>query len=295
MASTQSKVLLMILKLSGMKKMINNMFDHHDFHQNETNKPPKNLYKTLLIETSTVDGRNVFKLSPKTETTNKHILYLHGGAYVKGLSKIHWDFFNTLTLMTNCTLIVPDYHLAPDYTYKDSFRMIELIYEKLILESTRENIIFMGDSSGGGFALALAQKLKKEKNHTVNQIILLSPWLDVTMTNPTMLEIEEDDPILEITGLKRAGIAYAGDTSTSHYLLSPIYGDIEGLGKISIFIGTKDILEADTRKFKKMANEKGLTINYFEYKDMVHVWMMMYLPESKQAIEQISNLIKASS
>ncbi len=77
-------------------------------------------------------------------------------------------------------------------------------------------------------------------------------------------------------------------------MLSPINGTVQELGKISIFIGTKDILEADTRKFKRLTGEKGVNINFYEYKDMVHVWILFNLPESKQAIDQIISLINAN-
>lgn len=295
MASIQSKVLYTILKTIGIKKMINKMFDSGHFDQNDINFPPQKLYNKLIVEKSIINERNVFKLSPKIGANNTHIIYLHGGAYVCGFSRIHWDFFDLLVQSTHCTLIIPDYPLAPKFTYKDSYKLLDLVYANLKSKLESKNIILMGDSSGGGFALAFAQKLKNDGKPNVNQIILLSPWLDLTMENKDMENIEVEDPILEISGLKRAGEAYAGDTLTSNYLLSPIYESIEGLGKISIFIGTKDILEADTRKFKKMADEKGHAINYFVYKDMIHVWMLLNLPESKQAINQISNLVLTNS
>jgi epsilon-lactone hydrolase len=151
----------------------------------------------------------------------------------------------------------------------------------------------MGDSSGGGFALALAQKMREENNDKANQIILLSPWLDITLKNTNISALDSEDPVLGISGLQRAGKAYAGDSDPNNYLLSPINGQVEGLGKISIFIGTKDILEADTRRFKSITKEKGININYYEYKDMIHVWPLFDLPESKKAIEQIISQVRS--
>ena len=100
---------------------------------------------------------------------------------------------------------------------------------------------------------------------------MLSPWLDITLDNPAINDLQEQDPVLEKIGLKMAAKSYAGDTELSDYRLSPINGVITGLGTISIFIGTKDILVADTRKFKAMFDDQGIDINYFEYKDMVHI------------------------
>jgi len=124
---------------------------------------------------------------------------------------------------------------------------------------------------------------------------LISPWLDITLKNKDIKAIDPQDPILGVKGLRRAGRSYAGKTNPNNYLLSPINGPVGGLGKISILIGTKDILVADTRKFKSITQAKGVEINYFEYEDMLHVWPLFNLPESKIAIEQIKQIINKQS
>lgn len=88
-----------------------------------------------------------------------------------------------------------------------------------------------------------------------------------------------------------AGKAYAGKTNPDHYLLSPINGPLEELAKISLFVGSREILAADARKLKRMADEKGIVLNYNEYPGMFHAWMLLNLPESREAKKQIIALI----
>jgi acetyl esterase/lipase len=125
-----------------------------------------------------------------------------------------------------------------------------------------------------------------------SQIILISPWLDITLKNEEIKKENAGDPILDVEGLQRAGLLYAGGDNPSFYMLSPINGPVDDLAPISIFIGTKDLLEADTRKFRKIMEAKGIPLNYFEYEDMLHDWVLYDLPESKQAKEEIFNLIR---
>jgi acetyl esterase/lipase len=242
-----------------------------------------------------INNRNVFTISPKNKNdSGKHILYLHGGAYVQSFVIFHWWFIAGLVKKTGCTITAPDYPLAPEHTYKESFAMADILYRQLATTVSPDNLILMGDSAGGGFALSLAQKIKDEQISPPAQIILLSPWLDLTLTNPGIKDIDGIDPFLGIEGLQQAAKIYAGDISPDHYLLSPINGSLEGLGKISVFIGSKDILAADARKLKGLAESKSVEINYYEYEDMLHAWMLLNFPESKKAKQQIIDLVQHS-
>lgn len=275
------------------KKFLSQRFASGRFRLFNRSKPSWVIKRTCHIRKFQINGRNVFELSPKNKKgSGRHILYLHGGAYVSSFLSFHWKFLSGLVKKTGCTITAPDYPLAPEYTYKESFSMTEALYRQLVSTVHPADLILMGDSSGGGFALALAQKMKNELVAQPAQIILLSPWLDITLSNPHIKDIQGFEPFLGIEGLRRAGKLYAGDTPPEHYLLSPINGPLDELGKITVFIGTKDILLADARKLRSLAMSMETEINYYEYEDMAHVWMFLNFPESKKAQQQIINLVQ---
>lgn len=255
-------------------------------------KPPAKISRICHVHEFQINNRNVFRLSPKNKKdSGRHILYLHGGAYVQSFVVFHWKFLAGLVKRSGCVVTAPDYPLAPQYTCRESFDMVTALYSQLIATVAPGDVILMGDSSGGGFALALAQKIRNEHVAQPGQIILLSPWLDITLANPHINDISGVDPFLGKEGLRQAGKMYAGDVSPDHYLLSPINGSLEKLGKISIFIGSKDILVADTRRLLSIAEKTGIEMNYYEYEDMLHGWMFLNFPESKKAKQQIIDLI----
>jgi acetyl esterase/lipase len=194
---------------------------------------------------------------------------------------------------TGCTITAPDYPLAPTYTYVDAFDMVVKLYKQMMQTNEAENMILMGDSAGGGFALALAQRLRDEHLPQPGKIILLSPWLDITLTNECIKSIDRIDPFLGIEGLLEAGKQYAGFASPDNYLLSPLYGSLKGLGKIFVFAGSNEILVADTRKLKSLAAMQQVDITYYEYPDMFHAWMLLNLPESKKTKQQLAALINS--
>ncbi|MEI3611517.1 alpha/beta hydrolase [Pseudogracilibacillus sp. SO30301A] len=262
--------------------------------QIENRKPyilPKYIQRKFDIEKQHFDGMDCYIFNQEKNTSEKSILYLHGGGYIKQPSVYHWNFLWKVAKETNVKIYVPIYPKAPNHQYKESFDKVLPIYEWILETSNKENIILMGDSAGGGFALALAQLLLEKGLPQPRKIILLSPWLDITMKNSDAHALEHKDPMLGIYGLIQMGKAYAGDTDLNNYLLSPINGKINGLGEITLFIGTHEVLLPDARKFRDMVTSQGVKINYFEYPKMNHIFMVYPIPEAKKATEKIVNII----
>lgn len=296
LVSLQSRLVNLLLKLVNKKTLLQKQFRYNKFDLFTSSEPTRQVLGKCKVHKYLVHNHKVFTLSPKNkkEGTHRHILYFHGGAYVQSFARPHWGFLSHIVNKTNCTITAPDYPLAPAHTYKDTFAMVGELYRNLIDKLGPGKFILMGDSAGGGLALALAQLMKNENMPQPKQIILLSPWLDLGLTNPEIKDIDPSDLFLGVEGLQLAGKSYAGDTNPDHYLLSPINGPLEGLAKISIFMGSREILVADARKLKALADGIGVSLNYYEYPGMFHTWMLLNLPESRQAKKEIINLILES-
>jgi acetyl esterase/lipase len=294
MASAKSKLFNVLLRLINKKGLLKRQFKGGSFDVFSSPIPPRRIFRNYHVDTYQINDHNVFTIHPKHHRGNRHILYLHGGAFVAGFIDLHWYFLKDIIAKTHCSVTAPDYPLAPGHTYKDVLQMMTKLYEKLLFTVDAADLMVMGDSAGGGIALALAQLLKVENIRQPEHIILLSPWLDLTLSNPDISSIDSVDPFIGIEGLRLAGKVYAGGDDLNNYLLSPINGPLDGLGKISVFAGTKEILVADTRKLKKIMDSKGVAINYHEYEDMIHAWMLMPFPESRKARNEIEEIIKSS-
>lgn len=295
MASIQGKLLNFLLRTISKKNFLRERVASGKSGFFDRPKPPAKVFRSCLVHSSIVNNRNVFTLSPRAEKDSGiHLLYFHGGAYVQNFTLFHWEFLTELVKETGCTIIAPDYPLAPGHTYKEAFSMGEILYKQLSSVKDPREFILIGDSSGGGFALALAQKMRNEQMVLPGRIILLSPWLDITLTNPDITTTGGGHPFLGIAGLRKVGALYAGDTDPADYLLSPVNGSLEGLGKIALFIGTNDFLLADARKLRSLAGSIDIDIDYYEYEGMFHAWMFLNFPEANKAKRQIINLIQQS-
>lgn len=282
--SNASRLIQFFMGLLGMKRAMEKKIVNNTYSKVPAGIP-KSIHKKHKIIVREFIGRKCWTIIPESGENNTAILYLHGGAYYANITPMHWRFIEQLLIGTNATFIVPDYPLAPESQCTDTYQFLDAVYEKLISDYHSRQIVFMGDSSGGGLALGFAQKIKNERIKQPEQIMLFSPWLDVSMANPEIAKVDKHDKILSINGLKTAGKNYAGTLDVTNYRVSPIYGDFSRLGEISVFIGTNELFVADARKFKQLLEDQRIDFNYFEYPEMFHDWVLVpSLKETKKVI-----------
>ena len=265
-----------------------------------TSKLPKDVFRYYNFNTIKFMGRDVFIIKPlshedlyepEEENNSKIILYIHGGSYVGELEKYHWNFFKDIIDDTNATIIVPDYPLSPENTYLQVFKMMEPLYKNIVEKIQDKEFILMGDSAGAGLALALYQRSGKLKRILPQKTILISPWLDVRMTNPDIDKI--DDPVLKKPLLKLSGKRYAGKNGQKSYLVNPVLGPTDKLKEIYILSGTKDMLNPDAKKFA--LKNKG-KIKFIEFKNAIHNFpLMKHKPNvlhAKEGYDKIIDIIE---
>ncbi len=252
---------------------------------------PQSLSDLCAITTDLAKNRTVWTLTPRNAPSGKVIFYLHGGGYVMNITSRHWVFLEDLCRHTHATIVIPDYPLAPASTWEDVYACVETAYGRLVETIASDQVVVMGDSAGGGLCLGLVQKLRNDGRPLPEQVIVLSPWLDVTVSNPAMDAIDDRDHLLGTRGLVQAGQAYAGTTDLRDFRISPIYGSFSDFPPLSIFQGTHDIFLADSQKLVARLEQENRPINYFEFQAQCHVWAIFPLPEAQVASNLMATLV----
>ena len=204
------------------------------------------------------EGMPVLYLNDNAET-EQVVFYIHGGYYVYQMGGEQMSTMNRLANETNATIIMPIYPLAPYYTTEDNYETMMSLYEQVCRENEGKKIILMGDSAGGGYALALAEGLSAHGLDQPDELILLSPWVDVTMSNPDIPDYY--DPMLTVTMGRTSGEAWAGSLPMDNWQVSPIYGDLSDLKNVTIFVGTRELFYPDdTLLAEKLQDNPNVTL-----------------------------------
>ncbi|MFJ5763804.1 alpha/beta hydrolase fold domain-containing protein [Lysinibacillus sp. NPDC093210] len=244
------------------------------------------------IQELTFEGMQVFTINDQKSSKQKVILYIHGGAWTSQPLDLHWLFMDNMAQSLDAKIIAPIYPKVPYFNYKDTYPKILNLYKEILgtVESINQ-LTIMGDSAGGNISLGLAHLLKMEDLPQPKDIILLSACVDMSLSNPLIPEYDEKDPLLAREGMEEITKIWAADKSVTDPLISPIYGDFKGLGKITHFIGTHEALYPDAMKLDEKLTEQGIEINTFVYPQMIHVFVVMPIPEAKDAQQKIINII----
>ncbi|NGZ74799.1 alpha/beta hydrolase fold domain-containing protein [Saccharibacillus alkalitolerans] len=221
----------------------------------------------------------------------RHILYLHGSAYVMQPNVFQRRFFLKLGRIFKAEVLMPIYPKAPGTLFEEATEKFVRIYEELLAEIEPEQIVIAGDSSGGASALVLAQALYERGLPQPGRLLMVSPVLDSTMTNPGIAALEPDDPLQTVLALRELGRAWAGKENLDHPGVSPIYGPLGGLADMILVVGTSDILMPDARRLKEAAEAAGNGIRYFEYEGMMHDFPLLPIPEARRVLEEIEALL----
>jgi acetyl esterase/lipase len=250
--------------------------------------PPRRLAKRFDVSTKTVDGCDVHAVSPDVSEHSATVVYLHGGAYVNEIQKLHWTLIADVAAL-GVDVWAPIYGLAPRYHADDAIR---LMHKVLDLATSIGPTYLMGDSAGGGLALAAALSWSKAGGAAPVGLTLIAPWLDIGLRNPDIATLELRDPWLSTAGLRLVGRVWAGDMSPDDPTVSPIFGDLTGLPPTDLYVGDRDITLADCRLLRdKMPRDR---LDYHEQPGGLHVYPLLPVPEGRAARRDVLRRVRTA-
>jgi len=235
---------------------------------------------------------------PPEHDPNRAILYLHGGGYVMGSPRTHRSLVWRIANQAKARAFVIAYRLAPENPFPAALNDAIDSY-RWCIEQNRDasKIAVMGDSAGGGLALALLLKLQESDLPLPVCAAVISPWTDLTCSSPSVEVMAAEDPILNREKLQIGARCYAGETDLKFPYLSPLFGNFKKLPPLLIQVGTEEMLLDDSRRFARRAREAGHPVELEVWEGMIHVWhyLARYIPEGKQAIERIGQFVSKHS
>ncbi|OBI90676.1 alpha/beta hydrolase fold domain-containing protein [Mycobacterium sp. 1245805.9] len=253
--------------------------------------PPPGLRKDVNLHLDRESVWPIYTLTAQSlREPQRTVVYLHGGAWVNEIASQHWRLAVQIAADALVRVVVPIYPLVPFATAAEVVpRLAELVSEKATPD---HSVCLAGDSAGGQLALSAALLLRDEHRLVLPETVLISPVLDVSLTNPLIDAV--DDPWLTRVGLLEFARRWCGDVPVTDPMVSPLNADLSGLGPLTVFSGTRDILNPDARLLAEKAAAAGVRIDYHEQPGLVHVYPLTPTPEGRAARALIVEQLRAN-
>jgi acetyl esterase/lipase len=221
------------------------------------------------------------------------LLYLHGGGFVFGLTPPHLQMGAYLAKRLSMPILMVNYRLAPEYPYPAALDDCVTAYRWLLAQGILpQNIVVAGDSAGGNLTLTMLMKLRDSGDALPAATTCLSPVTDLTPKDNPREEFK--DPLLPLKAMKFYSQSYVGDKDAHDPLISPVFGNLQGLPPLLVHVGEDEILRDDAVRIASLAQSVGVDVRLEIYPRMWHVWQLhLALPQSIQSLEDIAHFFKA--
>lgn len=250
----------------------------------------------VRVERDEINGLYTEWLTPKDHREGKLLLYLHGGGYIVGGCDMHRQMVSHIARAGRIRTLLPEYRLSPEHKFPAAIDDAVGVYRALLRMGLKpQDIVFTGDSAGGGLSVATLLALRDAGDPLPAAVVLLSPFLDATGSGASMKTRAEQDPWFREKDLAIVADHYCEPHQRSFPLVSPVFADIEGLPPMFIQVGDDEILLSDSERIADQCVAAGIDVELQVWPEMWHVFQIFIgkMPEARQAIKKMGAYIQS--
>ena len=240
-----------------------------------------------------IAGVPCLMVSPKAgASSDKVIVYFHGGGYVAGSPSGHKTILAQMALDTKGLIVAVDYRLAPEHPFpapQDDC----LAVASLVLKTYHDKkITLAGDSAGGALAINTTLQLIKAGGKSVDNLVLISPWVDPSADSGSMITNEKNDfliPEFLKPSFEHLMQGQDHDNPQVNFLKTPL----AGLPKTLVQCGKGEIFYDQIEEFCQRAKEQKVDLELQSYRSQFHVFQLfsVVLKDAEDALAEISKFI----
>jgi len=236
-------------------------------------------------------GIPALKIAPRAAASAPlRIFYLFGGGYATGEPESDLPISGGLAQRLGVAVASPGYRLAPEHRHPAALNDALAAWRAFV--TTVEGPVFLvGESAGGGLALALLQAARAEGLRMPAAAALLSPWVDLSQSMPSAND--GFDPTLARRNLHDYARLYAAPgTDLRQPGLSPLFGNLRDLPPMILTTGSRDILQEQVHALHAAVIRAGGVCELHDWPGLWHVFeFYRALPEAAASIDRIVDFL----
>ena len=220
------------------------------------------------------------------------IFFVHGGGFVTSDADSYAFYGAALVRATGWQTFIAEYPLAPESVFPSQ---LDALAEAFAAEvaSVEGPVVLMGDSCGGGMAVATAVRSWQVRERAAG-IVSLCGWFDLLATGDSAIHPIGRDPFLDPAWLRLRGRDYVGpDGDPAGPEASVVHADLAGLPPLLLHAGQVDRCRSDAEALAERARAAGVSADLTIWPGMPHGFhgMAGVIPEADAALCEVRDWI----
>jgi len=300
MQSIRSKIIIWLIRnrhlfeLKLKPEVIDQKFSVKKFREGVDKTTAKlKMPRDVTVQELTINNMYAEWVIPENQKKDKVLLYIHGGGFISGSCNTHRTHVAKFAKGTNLKSLLFDYRLAPEHPFPAAVDDCVEAYQWLLEQNFKpENIVIGGESAGGTLTLSLLLALKEKGIPYPKAAFLISPVTDLRYQADSISYNSKKD-ITPIGDWDYWMNHYIADNDPMNPIMSPLFGNYDGLPPLHICVGSHEIHLDDCINVAKKAEEQGVEIILAKWPKMVHAFPIMspLFPEAKKALDKICKFV----
>jgi epsilon-lactone hydrolase len=245
----------------------------------------------VTLTPRTLGGRPALDVQVASADGDAVILYLHGGGYVVGSARTGANLAAPLARRTGLPAVSLEYRLAPEHPFPAAVDDALAAYKELL--GSGRPIVIVGDSAGGGAALATLVAARREGLPLPVAVVVFSPWVDLTLSGESMDARGDLDPLFSRAHMAGYAEHYLAGHDPRDELASPLLADLTGLPPLLIQVGSAEVLLDDSLRLAVRAAQHEVDVSLDVVAGAPHVYPLMagVMDEADEALDRAAQFL----
>jgi len=233
----------------------------------------------------------------ETAGSDRVLFLCHGGAFIAAGGDGYLFYAEMLAKPCDARVLLVDYRLAPAHRFPAALDDCAAAYAGLLAAGQQpDHVAFIGDSCGGGLAIAALLRGKEQGVAMPACAIALGGWFDLEATGEAAMHPKGRDPFASREFVRARGRDYVGPAGDPRDpLASAIHADLTGLPPLYLQVGDVDLTRDDAVRLADRARPRGVDVTVDIHPEMIHGFQGLAsagLPEAVRALEQVGRFIR---
>jgi acetyl esterase/lipase len=220
------------------------------------------------VRKGSVDGRSSLLIVPEGASEEPSVVWIHGGAYCYNSPRAYATLAAHIAKALGASILLPSYRLAPEHPYPAGHE--DTLAAFRAVSDGERPVIVAGDSAGGGLAVAASIALRDAGEPTPAGMLLMSPWVDLTLSGESVRSNDGKDAILRANDLPQHAKAYAGGLDLADPRVSPVFANLAGLPPALIQCGDEELFFSEGTMLASRLEAAGTVVELQVYEGMWH-------------------------